>query len=418
MWLLYNLLLTILAPIWLPYAYLRSRKRKAPPNRSERMGDYPFHYEKGVRRIWVHAVSVGEVIAALPVLRQLRTLLPSHQIVLSVTTSSGHETASRLAEGLIDHLVYFPLDVARFQLAAMQRVRPDVVAIMETELWMNFLWAAKATRASTLLVNGRISDGSFKTGRLVRPFYRRLLRDVDRCLMQTEQDRVRILALGAATAEVFGNCKFDEALDGLDDQRNWREELGLDPERPVLVIGSTRGEEEELFVVAALEQLGEDRPQVVHAPRHLERVEGLAQMIQSAFGKVARRSKGENGPYLLLDTYGELAGVYGIADVVVVGGGFSDLGGQNLVQPLAHGKPVLHGPHMHNFKQVAEAAREAGATVVCATPEELAGGIRALLHDPGRRARMGAAARALVQAGAGSSRRYAEAIVAAANRTR
>lgn len=413
MFLLYNILLTLLSPIWVPWMWFRARARKEPPHWAERIGDYDLPPAQGRPRVWFHAVSVGEVVAATTILEQLRAVLPTHEIVLSVTTSSGHRTAEEKGAGLFDHLVYFPIDVARFQLAAMQRVRPEVVAIMETELWMNFLWAAKVFDARTLLINGRISDRSFRRSRRVGFFYRALLAKMDRCLMQSEEDARRIRELGATNPEVFGNCKFDQALKGLDaDPAHWRTELGLDPTRPVIVVGSIRAEEFS-FLAEAIEAVGHG-PQWVIAPRHLEKADDLAQTLGDT---CARRSKGDKGSdRLILDSYGELDLVYAVADVAIVGGGFANLGGQNLLQPLAHGKPVLHGPSMQNFRDVAAMAERAGATRVCATPGELAGAVKQLLTDPATRAKMGAAAAELVRANAGASRRYAEAIAAEARK--
>jgi 3-deoxy-D-manno-octulosonic-acid transferase len=420
MFLLYNFILTLLAPFWVPWMLWRASKRKEKPDWKERQGDYDIAPQKGAKRVWLHAVSVGEVIAAMPILRRLREKLPDYEIVLSVTTSSGHQTAREKAAGHFDHLVYFPIDVPRFQAAAMSRVRPAVVAVMETELWFNFLWAAKAFRASTLLVNGRISDRSFPRARLFRFFFKSMLRNVDRCLMQTERDAERILALGAQSAEVLGNCKFDEAVEGLDaDPAEWRNKLGLDDRLPVLVVGSTRSENEERLVLDAIAELGLDRLRVIHAPRHLERAEALCASVAERFGSCSRRSLGETGKYLILDTYGELNQVYAVADIVVIGGGFDDLGGQNLIQPLAHGKPVLHGPHMQNFREAADLAQAAGASRVCASSAELARALGELLGDEHALRRMGDSARALVQKNLGAGERYAQEIAhAALNRSR
>lgn len=415
MFLLYNFLLTLLAPIWVPWMLWRANRRAEKPNWKERTGDYALTADKDATRIWVHAVSVGEVMAALPILRALRDMEPGFQIVLSVTTSSGHRTATEHAGGLYDHLVYFPIDVARFQLAAMVRVKPRAVAIMETELWLNFLWAAKAVEAKTLLINGRISDRSFPRARRLAFFYQTLLEHVDQALMQTDLDAERIRQLGARNVRVFGNCKFDQAAEGLEaDPAFWRAELGIPEGNRVVVVGSTRGEEEERFVLDALKSLDLSGVSIVHAPRHLERVPELAKLVEPLFGKPAYRSRGETGRYLILDTYGELAKVYSAADVVVVGGGFADLGGQNILQPLALGKPVVHGPHMQNFAEAAARSAELGCTLTAATPSELANALGNLLSDPARRESMGRAAFEFVRSSLGSSRRYAEAICEAA----
>lgn len=414
MFLLYNLLILLLAPIWVPWMILRARKRDEAPNWKQRQGNYgDVKIPKDTPSIWIHAVSVGEVMASLPILRQTKALLPGHHIVLSVTTSSGHRTAREHAVDVVDSIVYFPIDIPRFQLSAMMRVRPDVVAIMETELWFNFLWAAKALGAKTLLINGRISDRSFPRSQKVAFFYRALLAQVDRCLMQTEVDAQRIAALGGRNIEVLGNSKFDQAVDGLDaDPDWWRESLGIPEGLPIVVVGSSRGEEEEAFLKQALLSLPSCA--VIWAPRHIERADALEKLMTQMFGSCARRSRSERGQFVLLDTYGELAKVYAIADVVIIGGGFADLGGQNLLQPMAHGKPVLHGRHMQNFKDVAQAALRVGASLECGAPPDLASALGELLANPDERSRMGRAGKAFVEANAGASRRYALAIQQAA----
>lgn len=419
--LLYNFLLTIFSPIWVPWMLWRASRRKEKPNWKERQGFFELTPNKNVKRVWVHAVSVGEVVAATPILRDLKQRGHGLEIVLSVTTSSGHQTARDTASDAYDHLVYMPIDIPMLQLRAMQRVQPKVVAIMETELWMDFLWAAKTFDARTLLINGRISDRSFPRARLMGFFYRALLKNMDRCLMQTPVDADRIKALGGQNVEVFGNCKFDQAVEGLDaDPREWQEKLGLpktsdqsNPSNPApftIVIGSTRGAEEEDFFLQALSNL--DDLFIIHAPRHMERVADLAEKVKAKFGQVSLRSEGPaTSNYLILDTYGELSSVYAVADVVIIGGGFANHGGQNLIQPLAHGKPVLHGPHMQNFRAVAESAQKAGASRVCRSPDDLAAALKELREDEAARTRMGASARALVQENLGASKRYADAIL-------
>jgi 3-deoxy-D-manno-octulosonic-acid transferase len=410
MLLLYNLILTILAPLWVPWMLFRTWKRQEKPNWKERQGDFDLTAPGQKPRVWVHTVSVGEFVAAKPILRELRNTLPGYEILVSVTTSSGHRTARESEAGLYDHLVYFPLDIARFQLAAMQRVQPDVVAIMETELWMNFLWAAKVFDAQTALINGRISDRSFPRAKAVRFFYKALLKEVDQCLMQSDLDAERIRILGAKEAVALGNCKFDQAVEAIEaNPEEWREKLGLGS-KPIIVIGSTRDEHEERLVVDAIKEIGLNRVSIVHAPRHIERVPSLAALAGDAFGSVALRSKGESGDYLILDTYGELSQIYSVASVVVIGGGFSNLGGQNIIQPLAMGKPVIHGPHMQNFRDVAAAAQKSGASMIATSSSELAQRILQLLDDSETRDRMSEAARQLVSTNLGASRRYAEAI--------
>jgi 3-deoxy-D-manno-octulosonic-acid transferase len=207
----------------------------------------------------------------------------------------------------------------------------------------------------------------------------------------------------------LGNTKFDEAAGASAlDASGWRNELGLD-DRPVVVVGSTRSELEVLTVISALEPFA-GQIQVVHAPRHLETAPEVADLAKNTPFSFGFRSKGEKADYIVLDTYGELGAVYSVADIVIVGGGFDTLGGQNIIQPLALGKPVLHGPNMFNFREVAAQSVEAGASRVCATHEELESALRELLGSAEKRAEMGRAASDLVKKNLGASARYAEVI--------
>jgi 3-deoxy-D-manno-octulosonic-acid transferase len=290
---------------------------------------------------------------------------------------------------------------------------------METELWFNFLWAAQTVGARTMLVNGRLSDRSFPRARRLRFFYGPLLAMVDECLAQSPRDAERLRALGAKAVTVIGNSKYDEAAQGTGaDPGHWRRELGIREGAPVVVVGSTRSEAEETLVAQAIAGLG---AQVVWAPRHIERAEAVCKAVGAVGLRSARRSQEGSlaeADVLVLDTFGELAQVYSVADVAVVGGGFDRLGGQNVLQPLAHGKPVVHGPHMQNFRDVAESAAAVGATVVAGTADELAQALKALLADSARRAEMGDAARRLVAESTGASQRYADAIARAAREPR
>lgn len=410
---IYNILLTLFSPIWVPWMLLRANKRAEKVNWKQRTGEYSLPLRKGTDRLWFHAVSVGEVVACLPILREIREMNPDVEIILSVTTSSGHQTAREKAEGLFDHLVYFPIDVPRFTVNALVTTKPKVVAIMETELWLNFLWAAETVGAKSVVVNGRISDRSFPRSQKFGFFYRALFRMVHKVFAQTETDAERFRALGAQETEVLGNCKFDQAVDGLEaNPAAWRENLGLASDDFVVVIGSTRGKEEEDLVLEALADPRLREIKVIHAPRHMETVEELANRAQSKLGTVARRSKGETGRYLILDTYGELSQVYSACDVAVIGGGFEKLGGQNLIQPLAHGKPVIHGPHMMNFRDAADMASRAGASIIAGTASELAEALVTLRDDEVKRRTMGANAAAMIQSNLGASKRYAAEIVA------
>lgn len=408
---LYNVLLIILIPFWVPWMLYRASRRKDPVNWGERTGAYKLEMRKDATRLWIHAVSVGEVISATPLIRALRESGRDLDILLSTTTSSGHKAALSLPDGLVDHVAYFPIDVPRFVLRALLTVKPHAVVIMETELWLNFLWTAKQLDIKTAVVNGRISDRAYPRMKSVRPYYNALFRYLDRVWTQTERDRQRFEEFGAKQPVAVGNCKFDQIQQGeIPDGASVRDQLGIPADARVVVVGSTRGAQEEALVIDAVKQLRTQNVFVIHAPRHLETADGLAEQVQKAFGQVARRSKGETGRYLVLDTYGELAGVYAAADVAVVGGAFEDLGGQNIIQPLALGKPVIHGPNIQNFRDVADLADRASASIVCSTAHDLAYHLDELLGDEHLRRTMGDAGADLVAKQQGISREYARLI--------
>ncbi len=382
----------------------------------QRAGDYGFYLERGKPRIWIHAVSVGEVMAAVPILKELYDQDDTVEVVLSVTTSSGHQTAREKASGYVDHLIYFPIDVPRFVMNALVRVKPTVVAMMETELWMNFLTFAKSFHAKTFIINGRISDRSFPRAMKLRSYYRALLSEVDEALMQTEVDRERLLALGASQAEVIGNSKFDEAAKLRDtNPAEWRAELGIPPTAKVVVIGSTRGREEHEWALSLVARPDWEEFWVVHAPRHLEDCDALEASAQKLLGteKVARRSLRRSGRYLILDSYGELGEVYSVADVALVGGSFLVKGGQNMLQPLSHGVAVVTGPATENFRDIVSLANRAGAIVTCQA-EEVGDWVVKLMDDEEQRNRMGHAAKKLITEHQGSSAKTAAMLLSAA----
>ncbi|MEO7453319.1 MAG: glycosyltransferase N-terminal domain-containing protein [Fimbriimonadales bacterium] len=404
-WLLYNVLLIASSPIWVPWMLWRASKRKEKPNWQERTGNYEIPRRQDRKRVWVHAVSVGETIAARPILDALQETLPDHEVVLTTTTSTGQSIARGLVGKLTHFVFYFPIDIFRFCVAAMTRVEPAVVVIMETELWLNFLTAAKMTNAKTCLVNGRISERSFTRARCFHWLYRAVFSKVDSAMMQTEADAERARYLGAKNVSVLGNSKYDEASEP--EAKDWPGILGLGDEK-LIVVGSARGEMEERFVIGALRGID---ARIVFAPRHPERAESVLAMAQHAGFQAGLRSEGEDSSrFLVLDTLGELASLYPYAHVAVIGGGFDNLGGQNLIQPMASGAPVICGPNMKNFREPYEQGVAAGAVITATTAAELNAGILRVLSDPALRAEMSAVGKRLVEGNTGASRRYAEAI--------
>lgn len=403
---IYNLLIYVSFPIWFIWMRRRAGRRRESPNWKERWGDYDIPPKGSKRRVWVHAVSVGEVIAARPILSELRKLEPELEVVLTCTTSSGYSLAGGLIGNSVDYLFYFPIDVPYACNRAISRVRPDVVAITETELWMNFFHVAKRSGAKTMIVNGRVSMRSFERARKIRSFYRSILASVDRCLMQTECDAERILQLGASSAEVYGNSKYDEVQP--QSEHSLRETLNIPPDASWIVVGSVRGEFEETFVLDALKGL---ECHALFAPRHIERAKTILEKARSLGFDAGLRSLGQNeARFLILDTYGELNSAYPGATVAIIGGGFDNLGGQNIMQPMAAGCPVICGRHMSNFREPFDEGRSAGAILVAKTPTELRGCVQSVLNEAELRKRMSEAGRALIDSRRGASLKYARAI--------
>ena len=405
-WFLYNVLLTVSAPVWVPWMWWRANKRKQKPNWQERTGNYDLPRLKSRKRIWVHAVSVGEMIAARPILQELSALIPDHEVVLTTTTSTGHGIAKGLVGKLANYVFYFPIDVFRFCVSAMTRVEPSVVVIMETELWLNFLSAAKLTNAKTCVVNGRISERSFSRAKYLQWLYRAIFSKVDEILVQTEADAQRAKYLGASNVRVVGNSKYDEAINAA--AVDWKEILQLGSDK-LIVVGSARGELEEELIIEGLAGIGEVR--IVFAPRHPERAQSVAERARAAGFDVGSRSNGQNtARFLVLDTMGELATVYPHADVAIIGGGFDTLGGQNLIQPMAVGVPIICGPHMKNFRESYEQGVAVGAVLTARTSDELRAEILKVLEDEKLAEKMSEAGRLLVNENTGASARYAKAI--------
>jgi 3-deoxy-D-manno-octulosonic-acid transferase len=375
--------------------------------------------------IWIHAVSVGEVAAAIPIIENLRLLEPLARIVLSTTTPTGREMAEQRGAD-VDALIYFPLDFPWIVRSALDAVGPSLVVMVDTELWPNFLWAANARGIKALSVNTHISDRSFRRSRFVAPVYRWILRSIDGFCAQSQVDADRLLALGANedAIAVVGNTKFDEPWPDVSEAQaaHMRQELGLGTTGPVIVAGSTNPGED-LPVLEAFWRVRVKHPDVrlVIAPRHPERADEIERMVTDHGWQAIRRTQrldgrdsGANAPedsVVILDTIGELARVYAVADVVFVGGSLVPKGGHNILQPLAQGKPVLFGPYMHNQRDLAAIARREGLAWDVRSDEELARKFTELIESPAERDRIADRGVAVLEQHRGAARKCAEAAV-------
>jgi 3-deoxy-D-manno-octulosonic-acid transferase len=404
MYALYNALLLLASLAALPYFAVRSlHTTKYRAGLRQRFGHVPqdvLAALQGVRPLWLHAVSVGEVIAAVPLVSALHQRFPHLPILISTVTETGQATArEKMAAAAY---IYFPLDYPWVVRQVIARLQPRLFLMVETEIWPNFLRELTRQSIPAMLVNGRISPRSFRGYRRLRPFMGRVLPAVASFGMQTKLDGERIIAIGAAPSrvQITGNIKYDLTLEPLTsaDEHALRAELGIG-EAPVFMAGSThRGEED--IVIAAYRQARTRVPalRLLLAPRHLDRLDEIEALLRKHQLTVHRRSQGrlcsQRGaePVLLLDTIGELAKLYAVGTVIFVGGSFAPIGGHNILEPAARRKAILFGPHMHNFHQIAAALLEAGGALQVHHPEALGEHVSMLLQQPERCQALGEAA--------------------------
>lgn len=419
-WLAYNAALGAALPIWGPYAAWRLTRGNSRIGKRERLGLGPA-LPPSDRRVWLHGASVGEMVALQPIARRFHALRPDAKVVVSTITPTGQEVARR-AFDWAEQVRYFPLDTPGPVTRSVNAVGASVVALLETELWPNFLHAA-AFLGPVVLINGRISDRTLRRARKVRPLYKWMLAHLSVMGMQTEGDAERIIALGAPAdrVHVMGTSKFDDAVPILDaaGRTEWRSKLRIRDDR-VVIAGSTFPGEDEA-VIAAYQMCRTAVPglRLLIAPRHIDRAEDVALLARKAGLTVGRRSGELTGDenVIVVDTYGELAALYGIADAAFIGRSLGEnRGGQNLIQPMAHGVPVVHGPNMQNFRDVAEQADAAAASEMASDAEGLADAWLRLVSTPELRLAMGKAGRKVVESNKGASERYAQVISTALRR--
>jgi 3-deoxy-D-manno-octulosonic-acid transferase len=382
--------------VLLPRELLR---RSSPLRREwlrERLGLIPSSGPGSGRRVWVHAVSVGEAMAARPLVEALRG---GWDVALSTVTDTGRKVASGFMKPR-ELLFYLPFDLPLSVLAVLRRLRPDLMVVMETEIWPSLLMLPPRRGVKVVMANGRISEGSYRNYRRIRPLIGWFLSGVTHFCMQTEGDAERIINLGAPPERVTvtGNLKFGLKRPG--EIPRWAKSLG----NPLIIAGSTH-EGEERLVMDVFRRLRKDFPglRMVVAPRHPERFDEVERLLLDSGLAYARRTVNpamNEAEVVLLDTVGELGGLYGAGDICVVGGSFVPKGGHNLFEPASWGRAVVCGPHMNNFPLSEEFFREGGA--IRSGPEELEGVLRELLSDSALRERTGLKALELYRANEGA----------------
>ena len=411
---IYNAVLAIGFILALPWFLWKGRATgKYLRTFRERMGRLPVYLNMdGDRSIWIHAVSVGEVLATRPLIPALKQRYPNHQVYLSTTTMTGNEVAQKSMRG-VEGFFYAPFDFPGPVKRVLATLNPSLLVIMETEIWPNLIHQAHRRGTRIAIVNGRISPKSFAGYRRIRGFLRGVLAEVDVFLMQGEAHAERIRELGAPAerVRVTGNLKFDAVEAERTPERLARIIAGESPRhRPLWVAGSTMAGEEEL-ILQAYRYVSERVPHagLVIAPRHPERFAEVPALVESAGFRCVRRTTLDPGAWrdgdvVLLDTLGELIQVYSLATVVFVGGSLVPSGGHNILEPAVAGKPVIVGPHMENFQEIAEKFRAEGAMVQVASAEELALEVTSLLTDEARRRSLGEKAKSLVDRNRGAVR--------------
>jgi 3-deoxy-D-manno-octulosonic-acid transferase len=397
------------------FVYQAIRYKKYIGSLQQRLGFLPISFNiDGDESIWIHAVSVGEVLTARALAADLKSRYPRLRLFLSTTTIAGQQVARRNLQH-VDGVFYFPFDWAFIVRRTLALVKPRLFIMMETEIWPNLLHVCRKRGVKTVMINGRISQRSFPRYRLVRPFFRRVLADVDRFCMQSEESASRLVTLGGdpARVTVTGSLKFDSLeLPAATPHGKPRERVlrffRLSPNRTVVVAGSTMKGEEAAFL-RAFARVKTKLPGAlaVLAPRQPERFAEVERAARDAGFVTMRRTElpidaEPRADVIVLDTIGELAQLYQLATAVFVGGSLADHGGHNILEPAIFGKPIVFGPHMQNFKEIADAFLTNDAAVQVQSERELDEVLIQLVTDPVRRARLGAAARALVEANRGA----------------
>ena len=395
-------LYTVALRLALPFILLRLwwRGRREPGYREhveERFGMYAG--EKPPKALWLHAVSVGEARAAAPLVRELQRLAPDHALVVSCTTAAGRETLRQVYANSV-RATFLPYDYPETVDAFLAHFRPRLGILMETELWPNLLAACERRAVPVVLANARMSEKSARGYRRWRALTAPAIRSLAAVCAQSEADAARLRGLGARRVAVTGNLKFDVALDEQQVQRGreWNARVA----RPVLLLASTRDGEEKLL----LQAIGEADFLTVVVPRHPQRFDEVAEFADAR--KTEAAVPAASARVYLGDTMGEMAFYYGSADVAIIGGSFMPLGGQNPIEALAAGVPVVLGPSVYNFTEATRLALEAGAAIQAADVAGAVHAARALLRDPARRAAMGAAGKQLCLAHRGSTARHVE----------
>lgn len=411
----YSAALAVGLVLGLPYwAWQAARHGKYRAGLGERLGLVPERLGVTGRVIWLHAVSVGEVLAVSGLIAELKRRLPEHRILISTTTDTGQKLAR--AKFGVENVFYFPLDFGFAVRPYLQKLKPELVVLAETEFWPNFLRLAHASGVHVAVVNARISDRSLPGYRRWSWIFGSALRRVDLLLAQSDEDSKRLVEIGAPAERVLtaGNLKFDVPHASVP-KIVGQVKAAVAGTGPILVCGSTVEGEEPLLLGAFRDVLAQNASAVmVLAPRHPERFQEVAELLQKSGVRFWRRSewKGEalGGGVLLLDSIGELAAVYALADIAFVGGSLVPRGGHNILEPAQHGVAIVVGEHTENFRDIVDLFKAGDAVRVVGTGE-LSSGLSELMSNSEKRLALGQRAAETVRSQTGATERTVDALL-------
>ena len=414
--------INLLAPLavlpFLPFL-LFIRKRRKTVFRRLGFQTYPSNDKSPIRPVWIHALSVGEMLASIPLIKELRERLPAWPLYLSVSTLAAREIAREKAGAYVDGLFYFPYDLLFPVRRCLRRVRPALFLLIETDIWPGFLAGLRRLRIPCFLLNGRLSPSSFRFSRLLSVLLVPAFNTFARVYPQSPEEAERFLALGMEAQKIHptGNLKFDlvGALPSSARVEELRRDLGLGKEDHVLLAGSTHPGEEAMLRSTFL-ALRNYHPELklVIVPRHPHRAVEVERLFANDPFRVFRLSQGLRSPadIIVVDRMGLLASLYALAEVAFVGGSMIGKGGQNPIEPAAAGKPVLFGPDMSDFPDVSRLLLEAGGAIQVQNTAELLAQCGRLLEDRELAKTIGVCARAVVNEHQGVSQRIAADIAA------
>lgn len=415
MYYIYRIAITLIFILYLPIFLFQAIKGKygkgilekfaiLPKSLKDRPSDKPT--------IWIQAASVGETMAAEPLVDEIRKKYPDHYLVFSTMTETGRETAQKKYNNL-DQIIYFPFDITWIAKRAVKIVDPDIVVLIETEIWPEFVKAADENGSKIMVASGRISEKSIEKYKLLGPLMKKVLSKIDLFSMQTEVDAERIIEMGAPKDSVFinGNIKFDRKFNDSNNDDKLKEIYSIPDSRPVFVAGSTHDDEEKQLL-SVYEKLKKEFPELIMilAPRYPKRVDKIEEIYQKNGYETIRRTEiekrsEEDEQVIIVDTIGELVNLFGLADLVFIGGSLIKRGGHNILEPAAQGKLPFFGPHMFNFKKDTRYMLQEEAAVQVEDAEQLASELIYNLKNRDKLEKLGNKAKKLIEKNRGAAQR-------------